>query len=84
MKSYLDDFKLQFLLSGLDYLEKAALNPESLKNLAKIKIIQGQNDEIAPLSEAKAIKGVLAQAEFISVKGAGHAVFLEEDIAKYI
>ena len=84
MKTYFTDFELEFLLSGLDYLETAVLNLEGLKRLGKIKIIQGQNDEIAPTAEARAVKQNLPQAELILVENSGHAVFLEADIEKYI
>ena len=68
----------------MDYLETAVLNLEGLKRLGKIKIIQGQNDEIAPTAEARAVKQNLPQAELILVENSGHAVFLEADIEKYI
>lgn len=84
MKAYLEDFKLESLLSGLDYLEKATLDTQSLKALPRINIIHGQNDKIAPLAEAKAIKETLPQAEFIAVEDTGHAAFLEADIARYL
>jgi len=84
MKDYLEDFDLNFLLEGLDYLKAATIDFESLKVVKQIKIIQGKEDKIAPLAEVKDIKNDLPQAEFISIKEAGHAVFLEKDIAEYL
>ncbi len=84
MQSYFTDFGLESLLSGLDYLEKAALDLEGLRKVGKVKIIHGQNDEIAPLEEAEAVKQNLPEAEITLVKNCGHAVFLEDDIGKYI
>lgn len=84
MKDYLQDFELSFLVNGLDYLEAARIDFESLKRVKKIKIIQGEDDKIVPLAEAVNIKNNLSQAEFILIKDSGHAVFLEQDITKYV
>ncbi|MCP4652187.1 MAG: alpha/beta hydrolase [Candidatus Omnitrophica bacterium] len=83
-KEYYNDFQLDVLINGIDYLSKAEIKTESLKKIKKIKIIHGEFDSIAPLDEAKKIKDSLEQAEFIVVDGAGHMPFLRKDFSKYI
>lgn len=84
MKDYLKDLDLSFLLEGLNYLEQTEIDVSGLRVLNQVVIIQGENDKIVPLAEVKDIKDNLPQAEFILVKGAGHAVFLEKDVAGYL
>jgi len=84
LKDYCDKMDLNYLLDTLNYLETLEIKPEFLKSIKQIKIIHGQDDKIAPIDEARAIKNELAQAEFISIKNAGHMVFLSEDLSKYI
>jgi pimeloyl-[acyl-carrier protein] methyl ester esterase len=83
-QAYCREFDLDYLMAGLDYLAKVQINPQKLKELKKIKLIHGQLDQIAPCQEALGIKNNLDQAEFILLKDAGHAAFLEEDLGKYI
>lgn len=85
MKDYLKELDLTFLLEGLDYLAQAKLDVTALKNLNhKIILVQGKEDNIAPLVEAERIKNDLPQAKFIPIEEAGHAVFLEKNITEYL
>lgn len=69
---YIDEFNLDYLLRTLDYLESCAIKTETLKDINRIKIIHGEHDEIAPIAEALDIKKSLPQAEFVTIKDAGH------------
>jgi len=83
-RRYCEELDLEYLLETLDYLGRTEIKPEELAGVGRIKIIHGEADKIAPISEARSIKAGLAQAEFVSIKDSGHIPFLEEDIRKYI
>lgn len=72
LDDYMEEFDLDCLLKTLDYLEGCELRPEALKDIDRIKIIHGEYDRIAPIAEALDVKNNLPQAEFVTVKGAGH------------
>lgn len=64
------------LLETLSYLEsRNALSPEPLKNY--VSIFHGENDLIAPESEAREVASSLPESAFTSLKNAGHLFFLE-------
>ena len=81
-QDYCDKWDLDYLFQGLDYLENAEIRPESLVKLKKIQFVHGENDQIAPIAEAKEIKRGLPQAKFISIKGAGHIHSLRGGLLK--
>jgi len=83
-KSYCEKFKLDYLLDTLDYLGRLGIDPGLLSGVKNITIIHGEDDRIAPIQESIEIKNSLPEAKFVPVKGAGHMVFLEEDLGKYI
>ena len=78
LKDYCDRLNLDYLLTTLDYLERAEIRPEVLKKIEKIKIIHGGFDKIAPIQEALDIKNDLLQAEFITIDKAGHIPFFKD------
>ncbi|MCK4916986.1 MAG: alpha/beta hydrolase [Candidatus Omnitrophica bacterium] len=84
LKSYCEDLVLSDLLEGLDYLKKEELNFKKLKGVKKIKIIHGEQDNIAPIEEARGISNQLSNSKFISIKGGGHMPFFEDDFSKYV
>jgi pimeloyl-ACP methyl ester carboxylesterase len=76
LHDYLDNLNLENLLSGLDYFSRVRLDPGALAKVEKVRIFHGEDDRIAPLSEAIEIKAQLAQAELVVLPGTGHAAFL--------
>jgi len=76
LKDYLDTMSFECLKAGLDYLTGAQIEPEYLAGIRRIKIFHGSQDKIAPLKEAMEIKSQLPNAEFISLDGSGHFLFL--------
>lgn len=72
LKDYTAKMELNDLLTGLDYLKTARIDFKPLADLRKIKIIHGEEDKIAPISEALKIKSQLPQADFVCLKNAGH------------
>lgn len=74
-KIYLDEMDMESLMDGLDYLSRAEIAPSRLTGL-KVKFIHGEEDEIAPIGEAKTLASELEKAPFIGIKGAGHFPFL--------
>lgn len=79
LKSYLQDMKTEDLIRGLDYLSRASIDPEKLRQVERIKIFHGTEDMIAPLREAEELGSRLPRAEFIQITGAGHCPFLNSD-----
>lgn len=79
LKKYLDKMSVEYLLEGLDYLSNVRVETKALSGLKKIRIFHGAKDKIAPLEEAREIKGSLPTAEFISLENSGHALFLSDD-----
>lgn len=84
LKTYCEQFDLEYLLKTLDYLEKAQINTQELLGIERIKIIHGESDEIAPIDEAREVQEAIAGAELITIKNSGHIPFLEADLGKYI
>ena len=79
LKRYLEGFKTEELLRGLDYLSSTYLKPESLSAIQKLKIFHGKMDAIAPVKEAQVIKSYLPQAELICIENSGHLFHLNPD-----
>ena len=75
LMSYIEELRLEDLLSGLDYLSGTQINPGPLAGIKRIIIFHGALDKIASLNEAEQIKSELSQAEFICLPGAGHVPF---------
>lgn len=84
IKDYLNQMKLDYLITGLNYLKKAEISPAILEGVKKIKIIHGEFDEIAPLQQAKELEANLPQAEFVLVKKSGHIPFLKNNFNQYL
>jgi pimeloyl-ACP methyl ester carboxylesterase len=84
LKYYCRELSLDYLLRTLDYLKNCEMKPELLDGTAKIKIIHGENDRIAPLQEALDIKNKLPRAKFVGIKGAGHIPFLKKGFGGYL
>ncbi|MBI5144817.1 MAG: alpha/beta fold hydrolase [Candidatus Omnitrophica bacterium] len=76
LKVYLNQMPSEELLSGLDYLTRAKINPESLSRIKRITFFHGKEDRIAPINEVRQIKSGLAKSEFICADGLGHILFL--------
>ncbi len=76
LKDYLEVMRLEDLLTGLNYLEEARINPSLLTSIEKISIFHGEDDVIAPLEEARFLKTELKQAQFIPLPKLGHLCFL--------
>jgi len=76
---YIRQFQPEDLLSGLDYLMHAKINPEALNSLRKIRIFHGEEDKIIPFKEALKIKSSLPNAEFVCLPQTGHAPFLNRN-----
>lgn len=72
---YVDEFQIQYLLDGLDYLEGSEISPATSYPVP-LRFIHGQNDTIAPIQEAIEIADPLPQSQFSCIEGAGHCVFL--------
>ena len=84
LKTYCQDFDLDYLLTTLDYLEKSQIFTQELSGIKRIKIIHGENDRIAPIDEAREVQKNINGSELIVVKDSGHIPFLEADLGKYI
>lgn len=79
LKEYVDEIKLEDLISGLDYLSEKQINSESLQAISKIIFFHGSEDKIAPIREAEEIKAALPRAKFVCLQGSGHLPFLVND-----
>jgi len=84
LKTYCEEFDLEYLLRTLDYLVKARINTQELAGIGRIKIIHGESDGIAPIDEAREVQEAIAGAQFLTIKDSGHIPFLEADLGKYI
>ena len=82
LKEYLRRMSLNELIEGLDRLSQAAIKTDSLKKIKNIKFVHGQNDAIAPLSEAFELSNTIKQSKLIVFDGAGHLPFLHKDFKR--
>lgn len=84
LKTYCQQFELEYLLKTLDYLEKSQIDTQALSRIKRVKLIHGESDRIAPIDEAREVQEAIAGAELITIKDSGHIPFLETDLGKYI
>jgi pimeloyl-ACP methyl ester carboxylesterase len=78
VKSYLREMETGVLLEGLDYLERARLDTESLRR-ADVRFVHGSLDRIAPAEGIVRLAERLPAAALTVIEGAGHAPFLRAD-----
>jgi len=84
LEKYAEEFDLEYLLETLDYLKGAAITPDMLENIKKVKIIHGEHDNVAPIEEARYINDKLPNASFIEIKNSGHIPPFDQNFAKLI
>lgn len=78
LKIYIKEMGVDLLEAGLDYLSRAEITAKNLKHV-NIRFIHGEDDVIAPISEAKALASELPEARFYKVEGGGHMLLLRKD-----
>jgi len=78
LNGYLEGMESEELISGLALIAQAKIESRSLAGIEKIRFFHGEADTVVPIEEAKKISSVLPQAEFISLPGLGHNVFLNK------
>ncbi len=76
MRVYLDQIRLETLLEGLDYLSASRITPQ-IPDGIKIKFIHGEEDNIAPIEEARVLKDNLPESKLIAMPSTGHMPFLK-------
>lgn len=84
LDGYLDTFETEYLLETLHYLKCASLDAAHIPSCAKIQIVHGERDRIAPIEEARQLAKDLPNADFICVKNAGHFPFLNNNFPQTI
>ena len=82
LKNYLEEMSLEQLAKGLDWLEHAEINPDSLKKLKHIKIVHGCDDSIAPIEQAVDLSDSLPRSQLITFDKTGHLPFLQKDFKR--
>ncbi len=78
LSDYLEGMEAEELISGLAFLAQAKICPEALAGIKKIRFFHGEADAVVPAAEARKISSLLPRAEFISLPGLGHNVFLNK------
>ena len=84
IRDYCSKWNLNKLLESLEYLENKPINKDTLGKVDKVKIIHGENDQIACAEEAKKLADSIKRADFMLVKDAGHALFLETELGEIL
>lgn len=79
MLDFIREMGTEELCLGLDYLGSREINLKTLTGIPKIRIIHGEVDSIAPVSEAREISVGLPQVYFQEIKAGGHLPFLSPD-----
>jgi pimeloyl-ACP methyl ester carboxylesterase len=78
LKDYLKNQELPELLTGLDYLSKARLDVNSLRQIENLTIHHGSDDLIVPMKEAEEIKNKLPKAKLFRVEKKGHILWIKK------
>ncbi len=73
---YLAFITLDELKRDLDYLSRAEVDTEALKQIGKVTFIHSENDRVAPVKEAREL-AQKSNADLIELKKGGHVPFLE-------
>jgi len=79
LKTYCEQFELEYLLEGLEYLGRAKIDTNSLQKINKITIIHGRKDKVAPIKEAININNELKNSKIIIFENQGHIPFFSKD-----
>ena len=82
LKSYLKEAEIEDLVSGLDYLSTARIDPDALLGLSKILMLHGREDKICPFEQGLRLKEKIGRAEFIALPGCGHLPFFNQEFRK--
>lgn len=82
LKDYLEIMCSERLIGDLEQLWQVQMQPKLLKKIELIKIVHGQKDMIAPVSQAADIANSLPHARFIAFEKTGHLPFLHEDFRR--
>lgn len=83
LKEYLENTGALRLLEGLDYLAAHRLDAGSLDS-PNIVIVHGEDDTIAPFSDAARTAGAMRKARFIVIKGGCHFPLLKKEFTDWI
>jgi len=75
-EKYIQKMDEEALLSGLEYLERTDFPAGSLPS-CPVKIIHGEKDVVAPVTEARELACAIDAATFCLLPGAPHAAFLD-------
>lgn len=81
LKNYIDRISIDTLFEGLDYLSGRQFATGGFSG-QKVKFIHGEEDSVAPISEALKLKEGLPRAEFISLEKCGHIPFLNTNFKR--
>ncbi len=82
MKNYFEEMTSEKLIAGLDWLSAEEIRPEALKDIEHVKFVHGQEDIVAPVTEAVEIADRLGHAKLICFEDTGHLPFLRKDFTK--
>lgn len=81
LKPYLEEMDERTLFEGLDYLANTRIKPGELAAHA-VRLINGDEDKIAPVKEAASLAADLPRARFDVIKGGGHVLVLRDEFNK--
>ncbi len=76
LKIYVEDFKLDALLTGLEYLGKVFVAEEELKVIKNVTVFSSRLDKIAPFKESQGLTSFDKGIRFVALENSGHMPFL--------
>jgi malonyl-CoA O-methyltransferase len=81
LSKYINDIDSLYLFEGLDYLSATELKA-NLLNKPNVTFIQGENDSIAPIHEARLAISQAPMARAVFIKDACHLPFLRKEFTE--
>lgn len=82
MEDTIERMSVEGLCADLDWLSRARIEGHRLAGVARVTVIHGVQDEVAPAEEARALAQSCPQARCLLLEPCGHLPFLHADFGR--
>lgn len=84
LPNYLEQMTVDRLDRGLDWLNEAQLDTESLQTCRNLVLVNGMADRIVPQEEVGKLAEAIPDAKMVLLKDAGHLPFLRKEFVEQV
>ncbi len=76
LKAYTEEFTLDLLNEGLDYLSSARIDQRTFGGIKKVRFFHGEEDIVAPAREGERVSASVENSQWVCFPKTGHMPFL--------